>query len=371
MKFGNGARPAQILSSWFTRTNLVQKEVGTSELEGHLKAVAREVEPAIHWIACKGIDRQALELLRAAYDLPEKAIEDCMETNQPPNVDGFGSSNLFFIFRMQGLAPGTESTKDEQISVFFLSQYKTVITVQESDILWECWEKIEDKLGNPHSLIRSGFDASFMLYAFTDAVVDFSFPILENFTTRLHELTADMMEHTPVKEHLQITADIRAQLISLRMNLWRTRELLTELMQDEYNSLSQTTKTYMRDVYTHTENNVQVLEAGLAQCQEINELYGSYQSAKLNDTLNMLTVVSMFILPPQFLCAIYGMNFEYMPELKWEWSYFVFWCVIIIMAVVTYVLLYKDTWQKQRRSQTLEKALATMQGEVQERSLAG
>lgn len=88
--------------------------------------------------------------------------------------------------------------------------------------------------------------ASFLCYSFVDAVVDYTFPILEKYARRINWLEKDMLSFEPTKEHMDESGVIKTNLLAVRMNLWRLRELLTELIQDEYNCISTESKKYMR-----------------------------------------------------------------------------------------------------------------------------
>lgn len=308
------------------------------------RAFDRRYPPLINWIQIPRADRHTMQIIGKHFRISDKQVDEVLSLDQLPSVDGY-DNNLCFVFHMQGLLDeekGPAGVIEEQMSVIFLHELQTVITINESAKLSDCFERILAKLSFERSKIRLLNDASFLCYSFVDAVVDYTFPILEKYSRRINWLEKDMLSFEPVQDHMDESGVIKSNLLAVRMNLWRLRELLTELIQDEYNCISTESKKYMRDVYIHTENMVEVVESQLEGCTGLLSIYNNFQGGKTNTTVAVLTNLSAVLLPAQFLTGVYGMNFKVFPELVWEWSYLLFWVVVVTIGIGTAIFLWKQ-----------------------------
>lgn len=280
----------------------------------------------VRWIDVDELHPYVINQFRKAYGYHTLAAEDAMHTGQRPRVEQYGDS-LYIVVRMFMLRDGALTS--EQVS-FFLNK-GLVVTFQELE--GDCWGRIRERLAYAESRMRS-HDVDFLTYTLLDAIVDHCFPLLEHYGDRLESLEDRVMAKVNADQLLEIQ-EVRRDLLTLRRVLWPMREVVALLQKNEQ-FMSADTRTYLRDVYEHNVQIIDMIETFRETVSALSELYMSMTSNRMNEVMKVLTVISTIFIPITFIAGVYGMNFEYLPELQWKWSYPSFW---IVCGVITTSLL--------------------------------
>ena len=110
------------------------------------------------------------------------------------------------------------------------------------------------------------------------------------------------------------------------------REVINALAREHHECLSETTQTYLRDVYDHSVQIIDMVETYREFAAGLTETYMSALSNRMNEVMKVLTIMTTIFVPLTFLAGVYGMNFEHLPELHWHYSYYIFWIVCIVTA---------------------------------------
>lgn len=285
---------------------------------------------AVRWINVDGLgDIKAIQALAQKYQLHPLAIEDVLHVPQRPKVDLFeGDANkhsrVFVIARMAMLVEGR--VRSEQVSMFL--GHKTVITFQE--VQGDVWDSVRDRLNKKGTRVRQN-DASFLVYSFIDAMVDQFFPILEHYGNDLEQLEDTIFEH-PEPKNIQDIHELKRQLLLIRRDVWPTREMVQTLQREPHECMAENTRTYLRDVYDHAVQIIDLLETYREVASGLTEMYMSAMSQRLNEVMKVLTIMGTIFIPMTFIAGVYGMNFEHMPEMDWKYSYPIFWIVCLTMS---------------------------------------
>lgn len=95
--------------------------------------------------------------------------------------------------------------------------------------------------------------------------------------------------------------------------------------------ISEQTKVFLRDAYDHTVQVIDTIETMRDLLSSLMDLYLSNVSNRMNEIMKVLTIIATLFIPLTVIVGIYGMNFEYMPELRWRWGYP---AVMLLMAIV-------------------------------------
>ena len=137
---------------------------------------------------------------------------------------------------------------------------------------------------------------------------------------------------------------LKREIITIRKNISPTRELMSGLLRSESALIEEKTHVYLRDVSDHAIRVMESIESYRDLLSGLLDIYISSVSNKMNEVMKVLTVFASIFIPLTFLAGIYGMNFEYMPELKWKWAYPTLWIVFITIPVVLVVYFKKKKW---------------------------
>ena len=221
----------------------------------------------------------------------------------------------------------------EQLSLIIGSNF--VISFQE--IEKDIFNPIRQRLRNNKGRIRK-MGADYLAYVLLDAVVDNYFIILEKIGDRL-EFIEDKLIEDPNPAILQVMHDMKREMIFLRKSVWPLRELVGGLERVESPLVKKAHKIFIRDVYDHTIQVIDTVETFRDMISGMFDLYLSSVSNRMNEVMKVLTIIATIFIPLTFIAGIYGMNFEYMPELKWHWIYpRAFW--IVIAGIAGFMIYY-------------------------------
>jgi magnesium transporter len=285
---------------------------------------------AVRWIDVDGIqDLGVVRALSEKYRLHPLAVEDVLHVPQRPKVQAYEEDDayqarLFVIVRELELRQGVLHA--EQVSIFV--GHKTVLTFQETP--GDVWNPIRQRIRTPASAVRR-HDASFLAYSLIDAIVDEAFPILEQFGDRLEDLEDDVLQR-PRPEIIQEIHRMKRELLLVRRAMWPMREVLAKMQREPHECFSAVTQTYMRDVYDHAVQAIDIVETYREVATGLTETYMSSMSNRMNEIMKVLTIIGTIFIPLTFLAGVYGMNFEYLPEFKWHWGYWMFWVISFATA---------------------------------------
>jgi magnesium transporter len=139
-------------------------------------------------------------------------------------------------------------------------------------------------------------------------------------------------------------ADARRDLLTLRKSAWRVRDVALELGRGSSPFIAPSTLIYLRDIYDHVTQIMDLVETYRDMLTSAREIYMSAVSVSLNKVMKQLTIIATIMLPLTFIVGVYGMNFKYMPELQWEYGYYVVWAVIILITVGMLVYFRLKKW---------------------------
>lgn len=297
----------------------------------------------VRWINVAGLSKMhAIHALATKYDLHPLAVEDLLHTTQRPKVETFGGdesellARLFIIARVLQVKAGRLT--HHQVSIFV--GHKTVLTFQETR--GSEWDSIRQRIKAKGSRLR-GSDASFLAYSLLDAIVDSCFPVLEYYSNRAEELEDLILEH-PRPNVISEIHQFKRDLLTLRWVIWPMREVVATLQRDPHECIGDTTHVYLRDLYDHVIQIIDIIETYRQIASDLTETYMSSVSNRMNEIMKVLTLISTIFIPLTFLAGVYGMNFHYFPELDQIWAYPAFWAICFLLAVIMLLLFRKRNW---------------------------
>jgi len=298
-----------------------------------VESLADIPEGIVRWIDIQGVgDRKILESIKASFQIHPLVIEDVVNVPQRVKVDFF-QDYLYMILKMFNQTKNGQY-KEEQLSMITGNNY--VITFQEMP--GDCLDSLRKRIENAKGIIRT-MGADYLAFAITDTLFDHYFPFLQALSERIERLE-EKVSGDPGDEELKEIHDAKHTLISLKRELWPSREAMGKILREPGTLVDDSVKVYFRDCYDHIVQILELTESLKELTTELINIYLSVQGNKLNEIMKVLTIISTIFIPLSFLVGLYGMNFENMPELGVEFAYYV---VIGVMAtiVVTMLLWFK------------------------------
>jgi magnesium transporter len=182
-----------------------------------------------------------------------------------------------------------------------------------------------------------------LVYVLIDVIVDGYFEVLERLGDVLETLEEDLVLD-PGIETLHTIRRYKTELILLRRSVWPLREVIDRLERRESALIREGTLPYLRDVYDHTLQIIDSVETFRELLSGMLDIYLSSVSNRMNEVMKVLTIIATLFIPLTFVAGVYGMNFQYMPELGWRWSYPLVWLVMIVIAIMMLAYFRRKGW---------------------------
>jgi magnesium transporter len=292
----------------------------------------------VSWINIDGLhDIELLEKLGKGFELHSLILEDILSTGQRPKFEDY-EKHIFIVLKMLSVDQESQSVESEQVSLILGPNY--VISFQER--IGDVFDLIRERIRNNKGRIRK-MGPDYLAYSLIDAIVDNYFIILEKFGEKIESMEEEVIDNPTEKTVHQIHS-LKREMISLRKSIWPLRELIRGLQTSESSLINETTDIYMRDVYDHTIQIIDTIESFRDMVSGMLDIYLSSLSNKMNAVMKVLTIIATLFIPLTFVAGIYGMNFKYMPELEWRWSYPIVWLIMISVAVVMLIYFRRKKW---------------------------
>lgn len=308
------------------------------EIENIDECLKLKESPTVSWINVEGLsDIEVIDNLGKIFEIHPLIQEDIVHTHQRPKIEEH-EKTLYIVLKMLKYDDTSQEIESEQISIVLGENY--VITFQERQ--GDVFEPIRTRLKNELGRIRN-MGADYLAYALIDIIVDNYFIILEKVSDRI-EIIEEELVNQPSEDTLQEIYALKNEMIFLRKSVWPLREVINRLEKNEIQFITQSVKLYLRDVYDHTIQVIETVETIRDMLGGMLDIYLSSISNKMNEVMKVLTIIATIFIPLTFIAGIYGMNFEYMPELGWRNGYFMVWLVMIAIAAYMVYFFKKKDW---------------------------
>ena len=294
--------------------------------------------PSVTWINIDGIHRvDLIERIGSHFDLHPLVLEDIVNPHQRPKMEDFGEY-IYLVFKMLQYDEQENSIKIEQVSIILGKNF--VLSFQE--MRGDIFEPIRERIRGGKGRIRR-MQSDYLAYALMDTVVDNYYTILENLGDRIEEIEGKVVTEAK-PETLQEIHRMKRDMIFLRRSVWPLREVIDGLERDEMPLIHKATQKFFRDVYDHTIQVIDTVETFRDMLSGMHDTYLSSISNRMNEIMKVLTIIATIFIPLTFIAGIYGMNFEFMPELKWRFAYFIVWGIIVLVAVIMVIFFKRKRW---------------------------
>jgi magnesium transporter len=311
-----------------------EKELDEKSLEMVEKTFPFRDRSTVSWINIDGLhDVDFIEKIGIHFNIHPLTLEDIVNTDQRPKIEDMGDY-IFIILKMISFNNTEKRVQDEQVS--FILGKNVVISFQER--IGDVFESIRERIRNNKGRIRK-MGSDYLVYTLIDAIVDNYFGVLEIVGDQIESMEDEVMTD-PTPDTLKTLHKLKRRLLFLRKSVWPLRELINHLERGESYLIKKQTRPYLRDMYDHTIQVVEMLETMRDMNSGMFDMYLSSVSNKMNEVMKVLTIMATIFIPLTFIAGIYGMNFEYMPELKWRFAYFGVWG-IMLLAVTGMIIYFK------------------------------
>jgi len=285
-----------------------------------------------YWVDFDEPTESEFGLLDTFFHFHHLAIEDCLHRLQRPKVDYYDDYHFFVVHTLN-----EKSLEAEELNIFI---GKNFIITFHHDHLQEL-EAVREKLKRDASFWERG--TIYAMYKILDKVVDAYFPIVYKIEDHLNsiedQLTFDMKHFS-----MDIVFDLRSDLLWLRRTILPMRDLIYRVLNSEKFDLQLQERAYYADISDHLVKLTEIVESNRELTADIRDSYTAMNSNRMNRIMMILTIVSSIFIPLTFIVGLYGMNFEYMPELSMKYGYFFVLGAMVIIGLSMFAWFKYKGW---------------------------
>jgi len=318
----------------YDEANLTEKK-----LESVQETFICKDSKTVSWINIDGVHNvEIIEQIGKHFDLHSLVLEDIVHVRQRPKIEEF-EDHLFIVLKMLSYNERSQSVESEQVSMILGSHY--LLTFQEHT--GDVFEQIRQRIRSGKGRIRK-MGSDYLAYALIDAIVDNYFHILEVFGERIESLEESLLSNSG-RDILHDIHHLKRELTLLRKSVWPLREMVSGLERMESALVKKGTRIFIRDLYDHTIQIIDTIESFRDVASGLLDLYMSSVSNRMNAVMKVLTIIATIFIPLGFIAGVFGMNFENMLELKWQWAYPVgFWSLIVLIVAGMVWFFKRKKW---------------------------
>jgi magnesium transporter len=306
---------------------LISYDAATME-ESELAGLdALTIEPGrVTWLNLYGLDDTALtSAIGARFGIHSLALEDVVNTTQRPTLVDFGDY-IFVVVKMLRVADDDPDTiLSEQLSLIVGPGW--LLTFQER--IGDVFGPVRERMRKAQGRIRSA-GADYLAYALLDTVVDNYITIVERLGEGVEDVDEAVLDEAD--DVLERINDYKREMNYLRKAIRPAREAIGQLAKLDSDLVADPTLPFLRDLYGLA---VQAGEAIDTYREMLTDALNTYRTAvgtRLNEVMKVLTVFAAVFIPLTFIAGVYGMNFDYVPELHLRYGYYILWAVMITVG---------------------------------------
>lgn len=290
----------------------------------------------VNWINVDGLDdKNILDKLQEHFCLHTLLIDD-VTNDQRPKAEEY-EDYLFFTLKMLYRIEGSHIDY-EQISFVLGTNYLLSFQEKEGDLFDAFRERIRLDQGR----VRKQ-QADYLLYRLLDIIVDNYYSILDNIGEQIEAIEEEIEIGSTENTFKQIQK-LKKELIFLRKAVYPLRDAMSKLVRGETSFVRDETTRYFADVYDHVVHLIDSLDTYKDLTSGLMDIHINTQNNRMTEVMKVLAVISTIFIPLTFIVGVYGMNFEFMPELHSKWGYPLTWGVMLLIGGGMLLFFRQKKW---------------------------
>jgi magnesium transporter len=304
---------------------------------------AASKDSAFVWIGLYEPDEHEFESVRREFNLHELAVEDAIKAHQRPKLEVYGDS-LFVVLKTARYLEAEEVVEFGEIMLFLGPQFVVTVRHKPASELRGVRKQVESR----PDLLR--FGPSAVLYSIMDRVVDDYLPVIDGLDQDIKEVEKEVFSEAGSNPAERIYM-LKREVIEFHQSTAPLTEPLDRLVRGQVRLLHQDMPEYFRDVQDHLLRVVEqvsgfrelltsVLQANLTQVALLQNEVGMRQNADMRKISAWVAIVAV----PTMIAGIYGMNFDYMPELRWPVGYPAALLAMVVACAFLYRAFKRNGW---------------------------
>lgn len=288
------------------------------------------------WVDFSEPKEDEIQYLSNPFKFHPLAIEDCEHQLQRAKLDYY-HDHSFYVTHI--VREEEDEIVKEEIDFFVGDQFIVTFHRSPAKEINHVWNRIlaEKNLDK--------WDPYYVFYEILDKIVDHYFPLVYKIEDEL-----DKIEDNTQKKSMSILMnelfDIRYKLLTLRHAVNPMRDLLYRMLNSHHLDGIKERKEYFSNIYDHLLKLSEMVMSNREITADIRDSYLSLNSHQTNNVMKLLTIITSIFAPLTLIAGIYGMNFEHMPELSWNFGYFMILGLMGLIGVSMFLWFHWKGWFK-------------------------
>jgi magnesium transporter len=329
------------LSQDFIDSNMImkcvayKKGVSLGDLTIEEISLALQAEDTFVWLGLREADHVLLDKIQAEFGLHELAVEDARSAHQRPKIEEYGQS-LFLV--LHTIIPDTKQVEFGETHIFMGKNFLVTVRHGSSMTLNKVRQRCE---AMPTQLAKG---PSFALYSIMDFIVDNYIPAVENLQEKFGYLEQSIFQQRPSRQTLEGLYELKGELLRIHVAISPLIDICNELMRFHHQFVGKEVRVYFRDIADHIKRIDQSIDATREMLIAAMHVHLSFEAVRQNEVVKGLAGWGAILAIPTMVFSWYGMNFKYMPELDWEYSYPIVVGLVGLASLLLYIRLKRRGW---------------------------
>lgn len=289
------------------------------------------------WLDVQGLsDSKRIDDIGKQFGIDKLWLEDVLNTDHRPKMEEL--DDLLFMIVKSVHLNADYTIEYEQISIFKGDSFVISFQEQKQDIFNSVRDRLEKSVGK----LRAA-KADYLFYALIDCVVDNYFGVLESLGSRIDQYEKEIIKDVESFDP-NVVIKTKNEIINLKRSTIPIRDAISKIIKSKQGDIQKDNFKYFQDILDNTYQIIDVIDG---YREMLNGLMSSYQNnmnIKNNEVVKTLTIYASIFIPLTFVVGIYGMNFEHMPELKWQYGYHMIWAVMLILSGGMLIYFKRKKW---------------------------
>jgi magnesium transporter len=291
-----------------------------------------------NWIIVKGLSNpDDLQKLGEHFNIHPLIIEDIFNVDHMPKIEDLDKS-LFITLKNLTWNEKDQLIESEQVSLFLGPNVLISFEEKDNNIFDPIIKRLE--AGKGKGRVRQ---EDYLCYLLVDHIVDNYYILLDHIEDQMDELEKMLIEN-PTNELSHSFLRLKKNLMLLRKTINPIKDEIRFLSREESLVITEYTRQYLGDINDHLSFIIQSIDSSREMIASMMDLLMANNANRMNSIMKTLTLVSTIFIPMTLVSSIYGMNFEFMPELHWKYGYPIFLGLLSIMGLGMYIYMKKKKW---------------------------
>lgn len=315
-----------------------QDHLSEQQLQDIKDGIPYKETSTVTWLNINGLhDTEMIKKIGNGFGLHALVLEDILNTGQRPKMEEY-DDYLFFVLKMMRYDEAEEKIHSEQLSMVLGKNFLLTFQERPGDV----FEPVRDRIRKQKGRIRKvGID--YLAYALLDTIVDNYIFMIERLGEQIEEIEDEILDN-PTQEVLSRINTYKREINYLRKSIRPAKEFILQLSRLDSDLVQEQTLPFLKDLLDLTTQAVEIIDTYREMLSDHLDIYNTGVSNRLNEIMKVLTIFSAIFIPLTFIAGIYGTNFEYLPELHYRYSYFIFWGVMVVVSLVMLNFFKRRNW---------------------------